>query len=219
MRVATTSAGTWLSLDGSQSWRLPTRGLTALTETDHAGGAPASGARGFRATSEQSRPPRNRYTARQPSPYDNRGDNLIMPSPPSQSGNADYADAQRFASEHGLEHVHSRSDLTHHWESYPFGVGSWRRARNVVRGSLHGRSITAFEYHYVLLSDDTTERDAFHSFLVCVVDLDHAVSPLTAVRKDRLVWHDGQLVGTEIPVEHQMWREQYSLFGEDSDFA
>jgi hypothetical protein len=141
-----------------------------------------------------------------------------MPPSPSQSGNADYADAQRFASEHGLEHEHSRRDLTHHWETYPFGVGNWRRARNVVRGSLHGRSITAFEYHYVLLRDDTTERDAFHNFLVCVVDLDHAVPPLTAVRKDRLLWHGNQL-GTEIPIDHEKWRDQYTLFGEDNDFA
>jgi hypothetical protein len=142
-----------------------------------------------------------------------------MPPPPSQSGNADYADAQRFASEHDLEHEHSRRDLTHHWETYPFGVGNWRRARNVVRGSLHGRSITAFEYHYVLLNDDTTERDAFHHFLVCLVDLDHAVPPLTAVRKDRLIWHGGQLVGAEIPIGHKMWLDQYILFGEDGDFA
>jgi hypothetical protein len=137
----------------------------------------------------------------------------------SQSGNADYADAQRFASEHGLEHEHGRRDLTHHWEVYPFGVGNWRRARNVVRGSLRGRSITAFEYHYVLLGDDTTERDAFHNFLVCVVDLDHAVPSLTAVRKDRLIWHSGQLVGAEIPIRHETWQARYSLFGEDDEFA
>ena len=142
-----------------------------------------------------------------------------MPPSPSQPGNADHAEAQRFASQHGLEHEHNRRDLTHRWDTYPFGVGSWRRARNVVRGSLHGRSITAFEYHYVLLTDDTTERDAFRNFLVCVVDLDHAVPPLTAARKDRLIWHAGQLVGTEISIGHEMWRDQYSLFGEDSDFA
>jgi hypothetical protein len=191
-----------------------------MTETDHHGGAPllpASASSGRRATEPASQ--EGRYTARRPSPYDKRGDNLIMSRPPSQPENADYADAQRFASEHGLEHEHSRHDLTHRWGTYPFGVGNWRRARNVVRGSLHGHSITAFEYHYVLLSDDTTERDAFHNFLVCVVDLDHAVPPLTAVRKDRLIWHDGQLVGTEIPIDQEMWLNQYSLFGEDGDFA
>jgi hypothetical protein len=52
-----------------------------------------------------------------------------------------------------------------------------------------------------------------------VVDLDHAVPPLTAVRKDRLLWHGDRLVGTEIPIAHQMWRDQYTLFGEDRDFA
>lgn len=142
-----------------------------------------------------------------------------MTHSPSQPENADYAEAQRFASEHGLEHEHSRQDLTHHWATYPFGVGNWRRARNVVRGSLHGRSITAFEYHYVLLSDDTTERDAFRNFLVCVVDLDHAVPPLTAVRRDRLIWHGQGLPGTEIPIDHKVWRDQYVLFGENDDFG
>ena len=142
-----------------------------------------------------------------------------MPPSSTQSGHADAAEAQRFATEHGLEHVHSRRDLTHHWETYPFGVGNLRRVRNVVRGSLHGRSITAFEYHYVLLSDDSNERDAFHNFLVCVVDLDHAVPPLTAVRKDRLIWHVDRLVGTEIPIVHELWGDQYTLFGEDTDFA
>lgn len=142
-----------------------------------------------------------------------------MSAASSEFRNPDHAGAQRFAADHGLEHVHSRSDLIHRWDSYPFGVGTWRRARNVVRGSLHGRSITAFEYHYVLLSDDTNERDAFRNFLVCVVDLDHAVPPLTAVRKDRLVWHGARLVGTEIPIAHELWRGQYTLVGEDRDFA
>ena len=142
-----------------------------------------------------------------------------MPPSSLDSDRADAAAAQRFASEHGLEHEHTRRDLTHHWETYPFGVGSWRRARNVVRGSLHGRAITAFDYHFVLLEDDTTERDALHTFLVCVVDLDHAVPPLTAVRKDRLLWHSGQLLGNEIPIGHELWRDRYGLFGDDSDFA
>src|SRR3954447_10343604 len=142
-----------------------------------------------------------------------------MTSLPSEPEAEDYAEAGRFAARYGLEHEHDRRDLTHHWDSYPFGLGSWRRARNVVHGTLDGRSVTAFEYHYVLLTDDTTERDAFRNFLVCVVDLDHAVPPLTAVRKERLIWHAEKLAGTEIPIDHRIWRDQYALFGEDSDFA
>ena len=142
-----------------------------------------------------------------------------MPPLPSPLGSADQAEAREFASRHGLQHEHDRLDLTHRWETYPFGVGSWRRARNVVRGSLHGRSITAFEYHYVLLADDTTERDAFRNFLVCVVDLDHPVPPLTAVRRDRLIWHGGHLAGAEISIGHEMWRDQYTLLGQDGEFA
>jgi hypothetical protein len=99
--------------------------------------------------------------------------NPAMTSSPSKPESEDYAEAQRFAAHYGLEHEHNRRDLTHHWGSYPFGLGGWRRPRNVVRGTLHAGSITAFEYHYALLSDNSTERDAFRNFLFCVVDLDH----------------------------------------------
>jgi hypothetical protein len=131
----------------------------------------------------------------------------------------DDAEARRFAGRYVLEHDHDRRDLTHRWDSYPFGIGSWRRARNVVHGTLHGRSITAFEYHYVLLSDDSTERDAFRNFLVCVVDLNHPVPALTAVLRDRGIWHEGELRGTEFPVDHDAWRYRYLLVGDDEDFA
>src|SRR3954464_15957778 len=123
-----------------------------------------------------------------------------MTSSPSEPESEDYAEAQRFAAHYGLEHEHDRRDLTHHWDSYPFGLGSWRRARNVVRGTLHGRSITAFEYQSALLSDTSTELDAFRNFLICVVDLDHPVPVLTAVPRHREFWHEGELKDTGIPV-------------------
>jgi hypothetical protein len=142
-----------------------------------------------------------------------------MTSLPSTSETDDYAEARRFAARHGLEHEHDRRDLTHHWDSYPFGLGSWRRARNVVHGTLHGRSVTAFEYRYVLLSDDSVERDAFRHFLVCVVDLDHPVPALTAVLKDRQVWHLGELIGTDLLVNDESFRDRYLLVGDDEAFA
>jgi hypothetical protein len=142
-----------------------------------------------------------------------------MTSSPAEREGEDSREARRFANTHGLEHAHDRRDLTHHWDSYPFGIGSWRRARNVVRGTLHGRSITAFEYRYVLLSDDSTERDAFRNFLICVVDLEQPMPSLTAVLRDREFWHHGELEGTEFPVNHEAWRDRYLLVGDDEDFA
>lgn len=137
----------------------------------------------------------------------------------SKSETEDDSVARRFAGRHGLEHEHDRRDLTHHWDSYPFGLGGWRRARNVVRGTLHGRPITAFEYHFVLLSDDSKERDAFRNFLVCVVDLDHPVPALSAVLRDRAVWHEGELKGVEVPINDESFRDRYLLVGDDDDFA
>jgi hypothetical protein len=137
-----------------------------------------------------------------------------------QAEHDDHAEATAFASRHGLEHEYSRRELAHRWENYPFSFGSWRRARNVVRGTLSGRSITAFEYHFVLWSDDeTVERDAFRHFLVCVVDLDHPVPQLAAMRRDRRVWHRDEFEGEEFAVGHVKWQQQYALTGSDVDFA
>ncbi len=38
--------------------------------------------------------------------------------------------------------------LTFRWESWPFATGRQRRAVNVLRGSVRGRSCVAFEYSY-----------------------------------------------------------------------
>lgn len=140
-----------------------------------------------------------------------------------QSHHEDHAAAIRFAEAHGLQHDYSRRALAHQWDVYPFGVGSFRRTRNVVHGALHGRSITAFEYFYVLMRDSVEEngyqRDAANWFLVCVVDLDHPVPPLAAVRSAWLEWHADELPGPIIPVEHEKWSNIFSLIGEDEDFG
>ncbi|GEL25903.1 hypothetical protein PSU4_48570 [Pseudonocardia sulfidoxydans NBRC 16205] len=135
----------------------------------------------------------------------------------------DHAVAIRFAEEHGLQHEHSRRKLVHQWDAYPFGVGSFRRARNVVHGALRGRSVTAFEYSYFLMSDSVEEngyqRDSAHWFLVCVVDLDHPVPSLAAVRNVWLEWHGDELPGPSIDVDHEKWSKMFTLVGEDEDFA
>ena len=134
----------------------------------------------------------------------------------------DHAVAMRFAEAHGLQHEHRRRKLARQWEFYPFGVGSLRRARNVVHGALHGRSITAFEYYYFLMSDSVEhngfQRDAANWFLVCVVDLDHPVPPLAAVRTAWLDWHDDELPGPVIGIDHEKWSNVFTLVG-DPDFG
>ena len=100
------------------------------------------------------------------------------------------------------------------------GVGG---ARNVVHGTMHGRSMTAFDYHYVLLSDSVEstgyERDSLKRFLMCVIDLDHLIPDLAAVQSDWFEWHDGELPGSIIDVDHGRWSSLFTLSGEDIEFA
>ena len=142
---------------------------------------------------------------------------MIRRTSADQSGRDDYA--VRFAEAHGLQHEHSRRTLAHQWGFYPFGMGSFRRARNVVHGALRGRSVTAFEFSYLLLRDSVEEngyqRDAANRFLVCVVDLDHPVPPLAAVRTAWLEWHDDELPGPVIPIDHAKWSGVFTLVGEE----
>jgi hypothetical protein len=147
---------------------------------------------------------------------------MIRPGSAERSDRDDRAAAVRFAEAHGLQHEHSRRKLVHQWDFYPFGVGSFRRARNVVHGALRGRSVTAFEFSYVLLTDSVEEngyqRDAANRFLVCVVDLDHPVPPLAAVRAEWLEWHGDELSGPIISIEHEKWSKVFTLVGEE-DFG
>jgi hypothetical protein len=148
---------------------------------------------------------------------------MIHRSSADQSHRDDHAVAIDLARRHGLEHEYSRRRLVHQWDFYPFGVGSWRRARNVVHGTMHGRSITAFEYHYALLSDTVEDngyqRDSLNRFLVCVVDLDHPVPTLAAVRTDWLTWHEDELAGPAIDIDHDRWSRLFTLIGEDVEFG
>jgi hypothetical protein len=147
---------------------------------------------------------------------------MIWPSSADQPRRDDHARAIQFARGHGLQHEHNRRKLAHQWDFYPFGVGSLRRARNVVHGALRGRSITAFEYSYFLMSDSVEQngyqRDAANRFLVCVVDLDHQVPPLAAVRTEWLEWHDDELPGPPIDIAHEKWSKVFTLVGAE-DFG
>jgi hypothetical protein len=147
---------------------------------------------------------------------------LIRRRSTDRSCRDEHAAAVQFAETHGLQHEHSRRKLAHQWDVYPFGVGGFRRARNVVHGSLHGRSITAFEYFYLLTSDSVEkngfQRDGANWFLVCVVDLDHPVPPLAAVRTAWLEWHGDELPGARIGIDHEKWSNTFTLVG-DEDFG
>ena len=136
---------------------------------------------------------------------------------------ADNAVAAAFATRHGLAHEHNRDEIAHQWDKYPFGVGSWRRVRHVVHGSLFGRSVTAFEYHYLLLSSDQlidgTDRESLHRFLVCVIDLEHSVPGLAALRNDWLEWHPNTAEGQAIDVANERWTKFFTLSGRDLGFA
>lgn len=140
----------------------------------------------------------------------------------ARAEHGDHDVARHFAEHHGLTHETGRRELCHLWMGYPFGVGNWRRARNVVHGELAGRKMTAFEYHYVIYSDDETngyDRDALYRFLVCAVDLGHPVPMLSAVRNEWLEWHESAVEGTIVDVENEDFARVFTLFGTDPEFA
>lgn len=152
-----------------------------------------------------------------------KGHEVNNQSTTPDTDNDDHAIAIEFAHRHRLDHEHSRRRLAHKWGFHPFGVGSWRRAHNVVCGTLEGRTITAFDYHYALLSDSVEangfQRDSFNRFLICVIDLDHAVPPLAAVRSDWFEWHDEELPWPIVEVEHERWSRLFTLVGQNDAFA
>ena len=69
------------------------------------------------------------------------------------------------------------------------------------------------------VEDNGYQRDSLNRFLVCVVDLDHPVPTLAAVRTDWLTWHEDELAGPAIDIDHDRWSRLVTLIGEDVEFG
>jgi len=67
-----------------------------------------------------------------------------------------------WASTIGWQYRASVPELTQRWRGTPFGVGSSRRATEVLSGTWQGRTATSFRYRYTQGDDDRRTSYVFH---------------------------------------------------------
>ena len=67
-----------------------------------------------------------------------------------------------WAALNGWEYRGSAPELTELWRGLPFGVGTSRRATEVLAGTWQGRPATSFQYRYTVKSGDNRQTHTFH---------------------------------------------------------
>lgn len=70
--------------------------------------------------------------------------------------------AQAFAASRGWTYTANVPGLVDRWRSAPFGIGSSRRASNVLTGAFHGRQVVSFDYQYTTGSGKNRSTSYFH---------------------------------------------------------
>lgn len=67
-----------------------------------------------------------------------------------------------WAARNGWQYAGSAPELTERWQNAPFGIGSSRRATEVLTGIWQGRSATSFRYRYTSSDGDRRTVHTFH---------------------------------------------------------
>lgn len=111
--------------------------------------------------------------------------------------------------------------LPDRWPGSPFGLGEKRQASNVIRGSLDGRELLAFDYRYVTSSTDADgdRHETTHRFHVCVMRMPGWLPPLS-VTPESVLSRLGQALGADdIELESEDFNRRYRVSAPDAKFA
>lgn len=121
------------------------------------------------------------------------------------------AAAQAFAASRGWAYTPNVPSLVDRWRSAPFGIGSSRRASNVLTGDFHGRQVVSFDYQYTTGSGKSRSTSYFH---VVALSLPAAL-PWLRLSPDgagaaMARFFGGQDIDFESEAFNQAWRVQAS---------
>lgn len=137
----------------------------------------------------------------------------------SLAGHLHAAEAADVAQRRGWLHREHHHELAQSYVGPPFGHGQHLRVHNVVQGDIEGLSITAFDYHYLVVAEsdaDRYDRSMRQCYLVVVIDLDVAVPCISATESE---WSDWAPRGGPVEVEFERFRRHYTVSAEDAALA
>ena len=113
------------------------------------------------------------------------------------------------------------SGLVGRFDGAPFGLGSSRRATNVVRGTYDGRSMLAYDYRYTTSSTnaDGTSSSTTHVYSVLATELGVAFPELSVTPEGMIKRFFGRLTNTDIELESEDFNRAFTVNCSDRKFA
>jgi hypothetical protein len=121
----------------------------------------------------------------------------------------------------GWQFSPENSMLTQRWSGDPFNEGHSRRARDVVSGTVDGRSFVAFDYSYVTQESDgrggTTSTT--HHYAICALALPSDL-PRLCLTPENALTRLGRAIGVDdIELESEEFNRRYRVTCPDPKFA
>lgn len=128
---------------------------------------------------------------------------------------------QLLARQRGWTLVERDDDAARGLPGAPFGRGSRRKAKHVLRGAWGGRSFLAFDYSYETYSTDANGNRSTqtHRFAVCALALPAAVPELELTGENALTRIGGALGLPDLELESEAFNRRYRVCADDPRFA
>jgi len=129
-----------------------------------------------------------------------------------------------FATSRGWSFRVAEDALAQQWVGTPFGEGDRRKVTNVVRGTVDGHPLTAFDYQYETTSSSSSsgsgQQGSTQRFSVVVLGMP-AYLPTVEVTPESLVDRVGSAVGVarDLELESEDFNRRYRISAYDPKFA
>lgn len=126
-----------------------------------------------------------------------------------------------FATTRGWSFTVQDNSLAAHWVGEPFGQGDRRRVTNVVRGTVGGRGLTAFDYAYdTTTRSDGVEKRTTHRYAVVVIAM-RAYLPTLQVSPESALHRIAAAAGVidDIDLESEDFNRKFRVSAYDAKFA
>jgi hypothetical protein len=127
---------------------------------------------------------------------------------------------QAFAAARGWRFEAEQPLLVDRFTGPPFGLGSGRRAYNVLYGSHDGRDLVSFDYRFETRTTQGNEtRTQTHRYSVLGLSMGVPMPPLSVDPENFLDRFVGRITGQDIDLESEEFNRTFTVRSPDRKFA
>lgn len=124
------------------------------------------------------------------------------------------------AQQRGWTYTERDDSWAERFDGPPFGIGSNRKAENIVRGLYDGRKFIAFDYWYSTLeSSGKSVRTERHPYSIIAISTQAVLPRLSVVPEGMFSRFVGRITGSDIELESEQFNRAFTVRCEDRKFA